>query len=118
MDDLSLVEKGYANIPEPIADEPVADDETALVLMPGLAFDPQGDRELGIRILSDTMFFGYGLPDSEADVDKADEEATDEASKDEADEEAADDEAADEAGKDEADEEVSDDKVEKDKTEK
>lgn len=44
MDDLSLVEKGYANIPEPIADEPVADDETALVLMPGLAFDPQGHR--------------------------------------------------------------------------
>jgi len=44
MEDLSLVEKGYANIPEPIADEPVADDTTALVLMPGLAFDPQGHR--------------------------------------------------------------------------
>ena len=44
MDDLSRVEKGYANIPEPIADEPIADDETALVLMPGLAFDPQGHR--------------------------------------------------------------------------
>ena len=44
MDDLSKVEKGYANIPEPIADEPVADDTTALVLMPGLAFDPQGHR--------------------------------------------------------------------------
>lgn len=44
LDDLSKVEKGYANIPEPIADEPVADDETALVLMPGLAFDPQGHR--------------------------------------------------------------------------
>lgn len=42
--DLSQVEKGYAGIPEPIADEPVADDETALVLMPGLAFDPQGHR--------------------------------------------------------------------------
>ena len=38
------VEKGYANIPEPIADGPVADDENALVLMPGLAFDPQGHR--------------------------------------------------------------------------
>ena len=38
------VAPGYANIPEPIADEPVADDETALVLMPGLAFDPQGHR--------------------------------------------------------------------------
>ena len=44
MDDLSKVEKGYANIPEPIADEPIADDPTALVLMPGLAFDPQGHR--------------------------------------------------------------------------
>jgi 5-formyltetrahydrofolate cyclo-ligase len=44
MTDLSLVEKGYAGIPEPIADEPIADDNTALVLMPGLAFDPQGHR--------------------------------------------------------------------------
>ena len=44
IDDLTQVEKGYANIPEPIADEPVADDTTALVLMPGLAFDPQGHR--------------------------------------------------------------------------
>lgn len=44
MDDLSQVEKGYAGIPEPIADGPVADDKTALVLMPGLAFDPQGHR--------------------------------------------------------------------------
>ena len=42
--DLSQVEKGYAGIPEPIADGPVADDPTALVLMPGLAFDPQGHR--------------------------------------------------------------------------
>ena len=42
--DLSRVEKGYASIPEPIDDEPVADDPTALVLMPGLAFDPQGHR--------------------------------------------------------------------------
>lgn len=44
MTDLSRVEKGYAGIPEPIADGPEADDETALVLMPGLAFDPQGHR--------------------------------------------------------------------------
>ena len=44
LDDLTKVEKGYANIPEPIADEPIADDETALVLMPGMAFDPQGHR--------------------------------------------------------------------------
>ena len=44
MDDLSLVESGYAGIPEPIADGPVADDPTALVLMPGLAFDKEGHR--------------------------------------------------------------------------
>ncbi|MBQ8237852.1 MAG: 5-formyltetrahydrofolate cyclo-ligase [Oscillospiraceae bacterium] len=44
MEDLSRVEKGYAGIPEPTADGPVADDETALVLMPGLAFDRQGHR--------------------------------------------------------------------------
>lgn len=44
LDDLSLVAKGYGGIPEPIADEPVADDKTALVLMPGLAFDPEGHR--------------------------------------------------------------------------
>lgn len=44
MTDLSAVSKGYAGIPEPIADQPVADDPTALVLMPGLAFDPQGHR--------------------------------------------------------------------------
>ena len=44
MDDLDAVAPGYANIPEPIADGPVADDETALVLMPGMAFDPQGHR--------------------------------------------------------------------------
>ena len=44
LDDLSKVEKGYCGIPEPIADGPIADDKTALVLMPGLAFDPQGHR--------------------------------------------------------------------------
>lgn len=44
MEDLGAVEKGYAGIPEPIADDPIADDETALVLMPGMAFDPQGHR--------------------------------------------------------------------------
>ncbi len=44
MTDLSKVEKGYAGIPEPVEDGPVADDKTALVLMPGLAFDPQGHR--------------------------------------------------------------------------
>ena len=44
LDDLSQVAPGYAGIPEPIADGPVADDPTALVLMPGMAFDPQGHR--------------------------------------------------------------------------
>ena len=44
MEDLSLVEKGYAGIPEPIADGPIADDEAALVLMPGMAFDREGHR--------------------------------------------------------------------------
>lgn len=44
MTDLSQVEKGYAGIPEPVADGPVADDPTALVLMPGLAFDSEGHR--------------------------------------------------------------------------
>ena len=42
--DLSRIETGYAGIPEPIDDGPVADDKTALVLMPGMAFDPQGHR--------------------------------------------------------------------------
>lgn len=44
MTDLSLVEKGYSGIPEPVADGPVADDPSALVLMPGLAFDAEGHR--------------------------------------------------------------------------
>ena len=44
LEDLSQVAPGYSCIPEPIFDEPVAHDETALVLMPGLAFDPQGHR--------------------------------------------------------------------------
>ena len=44
LDDLTQVEKGYAGIPEPIADGPIGDDPHALVLMPGLAFDPQGHR--------------------------------------------------------------------------
>ena len=44
MEDLSRVEKGYAGIQEPVEDGPVADDKTALVLMPGLAFDSEGHR--------------------------------------------------------------------------
>lgn len=44
MTDLTQIEKGYAGIPEPVADAPVADDPAALVLMPGLAFTKSGDR--------------------------------------------------------------------------
>ena len=44
LDDLSQVAPGYAGIPEPVADGPEADDAAALVLMPGLAFDPEGHR--------------------------------------------------------------------------
>ena len=44
LDDLSAVAPGYYNIPEPIADGPIADDSAALILMPGLAFDRQGNR--------------------------------------------------------------------------
>ncbi len=44
MDDLTRVEKSSYGIPEPIDDGPVADDEEALVLMPGLAFTQKGDR--------------------------------------------------------------------------
>ncbi len=44
LDDLSKVEKSSMGIPEPVADEPVAEDPTALVLMPGVAFTKSGDR--------------------------------------------------------------------------
>ena len=44
LDDLGAVEKGYSGIPEPVDLTPVADDPTALVLMPGMAFDPEGHR--------------------------------------------------------------------------
>lgn len=44
LDDLTAVAPGAYNIPEPVADGPEADDPTALILMPGLAFDPQGHR--------------------------------------------------------------------------
>ena len=42
--DLTRVETGYSGIPEPVADGPVGDDPTALVLMPGLAFTANGQR--------------------------------------------------------------------------
>ena len=40
----SQIAPGYAGIPEPIADGPVADDPKARVLMPGVAFDKAGHR--------------------------------------------------------------------------
>ena len=42
--DLTATEKNPMGIPEPVDDIPVADDETALVLMPGVAFDREGHR--------------------------------------------------------------------------
>ena len=44
MEDLSLVAKSSCGIPEPVHEVPVADDPTALVLMPGMVFDRQGHR--------------------------------------------------------------------------
>ena len=44
LENIDRVEKGYAGIPEPIDDGPVADDPTALVLMPGVAFTAEGAR--------------------------------------------------------------------------
>lgn len=43
LEDWSKIAEGYCGIPEPVDGE-IADDPTALVLMPGLAFDPQGHR--------------------------------------------------------------------------
>ena len=40
----NLAPQGAYQIMEPVGDGPVADDKTALMLMPGLAFDPQGHR--------------------------------------------------------------------------
>ena len=42
--DLSEIGEGYMGSPEPIPDGPVAEDRTALILMPGLAFDREGHR--------------------------------------------------------------------------
>jgi len=44
LDDLDATEPGYYTIPEPIADEPAADDDAALMILPGLAFDTSGAR--------------------------------------------------------------------------
>jgi len=42
--DLSKIQRSPFGAPEPIADAPIADDKTALVLVPGLAFDRRGYR--------------------------------------------------------------------------
>jgi 5-formyltetrahydrofolate cyclo-ligase len=44
MEDLSCTVQSSCGIPEPTSDGPVADDKTALVLMPGMAFDEAGHR--------------------------------------------------------------------------
>ena len=42
--DLSQIRRSAIGAPEPIADTPVARDETALVIVPGVAFDREGYR--------------------------------------------------------------------------
>lgn len=42
--DFDSLEKSDMGIPEPVADEPIANDPKALVLMPGVAFDKAGHR--------------------------------------------------------------------------
>lgn len=44
MNDLTATEDNGWGIPEPVDDDSVADDPTALVLMPGMAFDRAGNR--------------------------------------------------------------------------
>ena len=43
LDDLGAIQKGYCGIPEPVSSEEAVD-ETALMLLPGLAFDQEGRR--------------------------------------------------------------------------
>jgi len=44
LENFDEIAPGGWDIPEPTFDEPEADDENALILMPGLAFDPEGHR--------------------------------------------------------------------------
>ncbi len=44
LDDLTATLPGYYTIPEPVADGPEADDDRALMILPGLAFDRSGAR--------------------------------------------------------------------------
>lgn len=44
LDSFDQLSPGAYGVPEPVADGPVADDEAALLLLPGLAFDREGRR--------------------------------------------------------------------------
>ena len=44
LDDLTATAPGYYTIPEPVANEPEANDGAALMILPGLAFDRSGAR--------------------------------------------------------------------------
>lgn len=44
IDGFDNLEKSEKGIPEPIEDGPIGDDPTALVIMPGIAFDKDGHR--------------------------------------------------------------------------
>ena len=71
LDDFSKVEKNHWGIPEPVEDGPIGDDPEALVLMPGLAFDKQGnrigygggfyDKFLQAELSHPTLALGYGF---------------------------------------------------------
>ena len=71
LDDLDRLEISAFGVPEPVSDAPVADDDTALVLVPGLAFDARGhrvgygggyyDRWLSAHPGHPTVALGYGF---------------------------------------------------------
>ncbi|MBQ8972470.1 MAG: 5-formyltetrahydrofolate cyclo-ligase [Clostridia bacterium] len=44
IENMNELAPGFYGIPEPVADAPVAQDERALIIMPGLAFDREGHR--------------------------------------------------------------------------
>lgn len=44
LNDLSAVQRSTLGAPEPIMDFPIARDETALIILPGLVFDSRGYR--------------------------------------------------------------------------
>jgi 5-formyltetrahydrofolate cyclo-ligase len=44
INDFDCLEDSNMGIPEPVSDGPIAEDKTALVIMPGVAFDADGNR--------------------------------------------------------------------------